>query len=84
MRQLLAEIELDCGQKKLATTEKGVVFLEKSLELQKLAGIKSRWGFGMPNSALQTVCGLPHIKVPTGFCPSKTDTTRSGKKPLIT
>jgi predicted transcriptional regulator len=41
LRQWLEETEADCGQKKLAITPKGTVFLEKSLELQKLAGIKS-------------------------------------------
>jgi hypothetical protein len=42
VRQWLLEVEASCGQKKLAITDKGLVFLEKWLELQKLAGIKSK------------------------------------------
>ena len=41
LRQWLLQVEEACGQKKLATTNKGLAFLEKWLELQKLAGIKS-------------------------------------------
>jgi hypothetical protein len=42
VRHWLFQIEESCGQKKLAITEKGLVFLGKWIELQKLAGLKSK------------------------------------------
>ncbi len=84
VRQWLAQVEEDCGQKKLAITGKGVVFLEKWFELQKLAGIKSKRGSRLSVSQLQALHGLTLISVPNGFSPSKTASIRSGKNPLIT
>jgi predicted transcriptional regulator len=42
VRQWLRPVEVECGQKKLTITSRGMVFLEKWVELQKLAGIKSK------------------------------------------
>ncbi len=42
MHQWLVEVEDVCGQKKVLTTEKGRVFLEKWTELLSLAGIKNK------------------------------------------
>ena len=42
LRRWITEVETDNGQRKLVTTEKGLAFLEKWLELQKLTGIKSQ------------------------------------------
>ena len=42
LRKWLALIEENCGQKKLAITEKGLIFLEKWLELQKIVGINNK------------------------------------------
>ncbi len=42
VRQWLLQVEETYGQKKLSITDKGLIFLEKWLELQKLAGIKSK------------------------------------------
>ncbi len=42
LRKWLALIEVNCGQKKLVITEKGLNFLEKWLELQKIVGINNK------------------------------------------
>ncbi len=42
VREWLLQVEEECGQKKLSTTNKGRVFLDKCLELEKLAGIKNK------------------------------------------
>jgi predicted transcriptional regulator len=42
MRQWLLQVDAECGQHKLAITDKGLVFLDKWLELQKLAGFKNK------------------------------------------
>lgn len=42
MRQWLLQVDTECGQHKLAITDKGMVFLDKWLELQKLAGLKNK------------------------------------------
>ncbi len=42
MRQWLLQVDAECGQKKLAITDKGLAFLDKWLELQRLAGLKSK------------------------------------------
>ncbi|MCL5876244.1 MAG: winged helix-turn-helix domain-containing protein [Candidatus Bathyarchaeota archaeon] len=42
VRQWLAEVDGDAGQKKLTITQRGQVFLEKWFELQSLAGIKNK------------------------------------------
>jgi predicted transcriptional regulator len=42
LRRWLVLIEEGCGQKKLIITEKGLIFLEKLLEIQKIVGIKSK------------------------------------------
>ena len=42
LRKWLSLIEETCGQKKLAITEKGLIFLEKWLELQKIVGINNK------------------------------------------
>jgi hypothetical protein len=42
LRQWLVKVKAENGQKKLVTTEKGLVFLEKWLELQNIAGIKNK------------------------------------------
>jgi predicted transcriptional regulator len=41
-RQWILPVEHNHGQKKLALTPKGMIFLEKWIELQKLAGIKTK------------------------------------------
>jgi predicted transcriptional regulator len=41
-RNWLSEIEVEAGQKKLGITDKGLEFLAKWLELQRLAGLKSK------------------------------------------
>lgn len=55
MRQWLLQVDVECGQKKLAITDKGVAFLDKWLELQKLAGLKSKRMKIVPPSELQAV-----------------------------
>jgi predicted transcriptional regulator len=35
-------VDENCGQKKLKITGKGLIFLEKYLELQKIVGTKSK------------------------------------------
>jgi hypothetical protein len=40
--QWLMLVEEDCGQKKFTITRKGLVFLEKYLELQNIMGTKSK------------------------------------------
>lgn len=40
--QWLKIMQEDCGSKKLTITEKGTVFLEKYIELQKIAGSKNK------------------------------------------
>jgi predicted transcriptional regulator len=41
-RNWLSEVEVDNGQKKLEITDKGLAFLAKWLELQRLAGLKNK------------------------------------------
>ena len=55
MRQWLLQVDVECGQKKLAITDKGVAFLDKWLELQKLAGLKSKQMQIVPPSEFQAV-----------------------------
>jgi predicted transcriptional regulator len=79
VRQWILQVEEPCGQKKLFITGKGLVFLEKWLELQKLAGIKGKRKLlaAMPQpQKLQASKRLPPIKVQTVVCPSKTASTR--------
>lgn len=47
-RQWLMRVEHGQGQKKLVITSKGIVFLEKWVELQKLAGIKTKRQLTVP------------------------------------
>jgi predicted transcriptional regulator len=54
MRNWLLQVEVECGQKKLSITDKGVVFLDKWLELQKLAGLTSKRMQIVPPSEFQT------------------------------
>jgi predicted transcriptional regulator len=42
LRNWLSEIEVTVGQKKLEITDKGLTFLAKWLELQRLAGLKNK------------------------------------------
>jgi len=42
LRQWLEPVDENCGQKKLKITGKGLIFLEKYLELQKIVGTKSK------------------------------------------
>ena len=42
LRQWLMQSEAGSGQKKLAITHKGLVFLDKWIELQKMVGLKSK------------------------------------------
>lgn len=42
MRQWLALVDAQDGQRKLEITEKGTVFLDKWAELQQLAGLKNK------------------------------------------
>jgi len=42
LRQWLEPVEEYCGQKKLKITKKGLIFLEKYLDLQKIMEIKSK------------------------------------------
>jgi hypothetical protein len=53
LRKWLSLIEENCGQKKLAITEKGLIFLEKWLELQKIVGI---------NNTRKQMVPVPEIK----------------------
>ena len=55
LRQWLAQIEESCGQKKLAITGKGLIFLEKWVELQKMVGIKNKRKLMVPAPGIQTV-----------------------------
>ncbi len=55
LRQWLRQIE-EYGQKKLLITDKGRVFLNKWLELLKLAGIKSRNKPALQLSELKVIC----------------------------
>ena len=45
----------ESGQKKLATTQKGLVFLQKYAELQELMGYNVKYGFKMASSQVQMV-----------------------------
>jgi len=42
LRQWLMKVEEESGQKKLASTEKGIDFLKKWFEIQNLIGLKNR------------------------------------------
>jgi hypothetical protein len=42
MRKWLIQVDAEGGQRKLSITEKGLVFLNKWLELQQLAGLKNK------------------------------------------
>jgi predicted transcriptional regulator len=42
MRDWLLQVDAEDGQRKLAITSKGLVFLDKWLELQQLAGLKKK------------------------------------------
>jgi predicted transcriptional regulator len=42
LRNLLLEIEVEQGQKKLEITDKGIAFLTKWLELQRVAGLENK------------------------------------------
>jgi predicted transcriptional regulator len=55
MRQWLTQIEQENGQKKLATTDKGMVFLDKWFELQQLSGISKRKKPVVPLPSLSAV-----------------------------
>lgn len=55
MRQWLLQVDVEYGQKKLAITDKGIAFLDKWLELQKLAGIKSKRMRIVPPSEFQAI-----------------------------
>ena len=48
-------VEEECEQRKLAITDKGKVFLEKWLELQRLAGIEKKRKRAVPTPNLQTI-----------------------------
>ncbi|MGD6805549.1 MAG: winged helix-turn-helix domain-containing protein [Candidatus Bathyarchaeia archaeon] len=53
MRQWLAEVQDKFNQRKLVTTPKGMVFLEKWLELQKLTGFKNKHPLPLSASELK-------------------------------
>jgi predicted transcriptional regulator len=42
LRNWLLEVEVEPGQKKLEITDKGITFLTKWLELQRLTGLKNK------------------------------------------
>jgi hypothetical protein len=45
-RQWLLQVDADNGKRKLAITDKGMVFLDKWVELQQLAGLKNKGTVG--------------------------------------
>jgi predicted transcriptional regulator len=55
LRQWLVQSEASSGQKKLAVTDKGLVFLDKWVELQKMVGIKSKRKSMFHESKIQPV-----------------------------
>jgi hypothetical protein len=59
LRQWLEFVEENCGQQKLTITEKGLVFLGKWLELQKIVGIKSKRKLIAPLTEIQPITLQP-------------------------
>ena len=55
MRKWLEPTKEDSGQTRLATTDKGLVFLQKYLELQELMGLRSMPKLKMAGSPVQMV-----------------------------
>lgn len=55
LRQWLAQIKENGGQKKLAITDRGLFFLEKWVELQKMVEIKNTRKLRVPSSGIQTI-----------------------------
>lgn len=55
LRKWLELVEEDCGQRKLKITGKGLIFLEKWLDLQKIMEIKSKRKSMVPVPEVQTL-----------------------------
>ncbi len=55
MQKWLVEVNGEDKQKKLVTTEKGMVFFEKWAKLQRLAGMQSKCLFPLAMCGYQTV-----------------------------
>jgi len=55
MRDWLEPVEENCGQKKLATTQEGLAFIQKYLELENLTGLKSKCKSKMATHIIPTV-----------------------------
>jgi predicted transcriptional regulator len=54
-REWIIEVESASGQNKLAVTEKGMVFLEKWVELQNLAGLNNKRALPLGSLGRQAV-----------------------------
>jgi predicted transcriptional regulator len=55
LRKWLESVDENCGQKKLKITGKGLIFLEKYLELQRIMGTKSKRKSMVPVPEVQTL-----------------------------
>jgi len=55
LRQWLELVDENCGQNKLKITGKGLIFLEKYLDLQKIVGTKSKRQSMMPAYETQVI-----------------------------
>jgi hypothetical protein len=56
LRKWLVEVEGSDGQKRLAVTDKGLVFLEKWIELQNMVGLKHNHKM-MHENKIQSIIG---------------------------
>jgi predicted transcriptional regulator len=54
-RKWLRQVNDGNGQVKLALTEKGLNFLEKWVQIQKLVGLKTKHSLKAPNSKIQSL-----------------------------